>query len=409
MLFKSIVRKTLGVKHHVVKTIRYEGAEVVVDLEVRRNRRLACSVCGTRGKVRDRLRVRDWRHVPMWGIPVTLRYAPARIRCPHCDAIVVEAIPWSQGKCRLSQGLIWLVSAWCKWLPWDRVAKLFGIHWNTVATAVRQAVSYGLAHRDLGDVLYIGIDELSRRKGHVYVTNVYDLKNKRLIWSGEGRSTETLDEFFREHGEALKGRIQGVCCDMWQPYIDRIKEHFPEATLVFDRFHVVQNLLKAVDQVRREEAQELKKTNPELLKKTRYLWLKNPENLTDKQRARLGYLEQLNLRTNRAYLLKESFREFWEYGMKGWADRFLTKWFWWATHSRLKSMRDFAWTLRNHREDLLNYFNLRIDNGAVEGMNNKAKVVSHRCYGFRTAKTYITALYHCLGNLPEPKLVHKFL
>lgn len=409
MLFKSIVRKTLGVKNHVVQSIRQNGLELVVELEICRHRRLLCSVCGTLGKVRDRLAVRNWRHVPMWGIPVILRYAPARIRCPHCRKIVVEAIPWSQGKCRLSKGLIWLVSAWCKWLPWDRVAKLFGISWNTVATAVRQAVAYGLAHRDLDGVLYIGIDELSRRKGHVYVTNVYDLQNKRLIWSGEGRSTETLDAFFQEYGQALKGRIQGVCCDMWQPYIDRIREHFPDTLLVFDRFHVVQNLLKAVDQVRRDETQELKKTNPELLKKSRYLWLKNPENLTDKQRSRLGYLERLNLRTNRAYLLKESFREFWEYRVKGWANRFLNKWFWWATHSRLKPMRDFAWTLRNHRQDLLNYFDLRIDNGSVEGLNNKAKVVSHRCYGFRTAKTYITALYHCLGNLPEPKLVHKFL
>jgi len=165
----------------------------------------------------------------------------------------------------------------------------------------------------------------------------------------------------------------------------------------------------AADQVPRDEAQELRKTNPELLKKTRYIWLKNPENLTDKQRARLGHLEQLNLRSNRAYLLKESFREFWDYDSKDGARRFLKKWFWWATHSRLKPMRDFAWTMKNHLDDLLNYFEMRIDNRAVEGMNNKAKVVSHRCYGFRTAPHYITALYHCLGDLPEPKLVHKFL
>jgi transposase len=321
----------------------------------------------------------------------------------------VESIPWSQGKCRLSEGLIWLLSAWCKLLAWEQVARLFGVHWNTVATAVRQAVSYGLAHRDVGNILYIGVDELSRQKGHVYVTNVYDLKEKRLIWSGEGRSQETLKAFFAEHGEALKDKVKGVCCDMWQPYIDIIHDHLPDAPLVFDRFHITQQLLKAVDGVRREEAHELRKTNPELLKRTRYLWLKNPENLTEKQRARLGYLEGLNLRCNRAYLLKESFREFWGYTCKDRAKRFLKKWFWWATHSRLKPMRDFAWTLRRHEEDILNYFELRIDNGAVEGMNNKAKVVSHRCYGFRTASNYITALYHCLGNLPEPQLVHRFL
>jgi len=321
----------------------------------------------------------------------------------------VEAMPWSQGKCRLSVGFIWFLAAWAKLLPWDVIAQRFHVHWNTVASAVRQAVAYGLQHRDLGGVLYIGVDELSRRKRHVYVTNVYDLKAKRLIWSGEGRSKETLEKFFAEHGEALKDKVIGVCCDMWQPYMDMLQEHFPDALLIFDKFHIVQHLQRAVDEVRKEEARELKKTNPELLTKTRYLWLKNPEKLTDAQRRRLGHLQKLNLRTNRAYLLKESFREFWAYPTQRQAKSYLNIWFWWATHSRLKPMRDFAWMLRRHQEDLLNYFELRIDNGAVEGMNNKAKVVSHRSYGFRTAKTYITALYHCLGDLPEPELVHKFL
>lgn len=409
MLIESMIRETLGIKSHVVKTITKEGGELSILLDVRKRRRLACSSCGHLGRVRDRLAVRTWKHVPLWGIPVTLSYVPARVACTHCGKTRVEAIPWSQGKCRLSTGLIGLLSSWCKLLAWDVVAKLYGVHWNTVATAVRQAVAYGLEHRELGDVLYIGIDELSRQKGHVYVTNVYDLKEKRLLWSGEGRSQETLRAFFEEHGKALKQRVKAVCCDMWQPYTDMVKEHLPDATLVFDKFHIMQHLLKAVDEVRREEAHELKKTNPELLKRTRYIWLKNPENLTEKQRARLGYLEGLNLRCNRAYLLKESFREFWEYQSKGWARRFLIKWFWWATHSRLKPMRDFAWMLRNHEDNILTYFDEKITNGAVEGMNNKAKVVSHRCYGFRTAKNYITALYHCLGNLPEPKLVHRFL
>lgn len=409
MLVNSIVRKTLGIKSHGVKWVEESSDGLRVHLDVHRGRRLPCSACGTLGRVRDRLAVRSWKHVPLWGIPVTLTYAPARVACLACGKVKVEAIPWSEGKCRLSKGLVWLLSFYCKLLPWKQVAQLFGVHWNTVAAAVRQAVDYGLAHREMGGVLYIGIDELSRRKGHVYVTNVYDLQKKRLLWSDEGRGHATLRAFFEEHGEALKQGVKGVCCDMWQPYIDMVKEHWPDAPLVLDRFHIMQQLLRAVDEVRREEARQLKKTNPELLKRTRYLWLKNPERLTDNQRSRLGYLEKLNLRSNRAYLLKESFREFFEYKHKGWAKRFLKKWFWWATHSRLKPMRDFAWTLKRHEDDILNYFETRIDNGAVEGMNNKAKVVSHRSYGFRTANTYITALYHCLGKLPEPELPHRFL
>jgi len=399
----------LGIKNHVVTKVEWADGGIRIHLDVRGRRRLPCVSCGTLGRLRDRLKERRWKHVPLWGIPVTLVYASARVSCPTCGKVRVEDIPWSQGKCPVSIGLIGLLSAWAKRLAWDVVARLFGVHWNTVAGAVRQAVAYGLEHRDLGGVLCIGVDERSRRKGHVYVTNVYDLKGKRLIGSGEGRRKETLEAFFAEHGKALAGQVKGVCCDMWQPYVDVIKEQLPEATLVFDRFHITQHLLGAVDEVRRQEARELKKTNPELLKRTRYLWLKNVENLTDKERARLGHLERLNLRSSRARLLKDTFREFWNYRRKGWANRFLKKGFWWATHSRLEPMRDFAWMLRRHEANILSYFDLRIDNGLVEGMNNKAKVVSHRCYGFRTAKTYITALYHCLGDLPEPKLVHRFL
>ncbi|MCC7411184.1 MAG: transposase [Gammaproteobacteria bacterium] len=128
-----------------------------------------------------------------------------------------------------------------------------------------------------------------------------------------------------------------------------------------------------------------------------------------KQEARLGELEHLNLKINRAYLLKELFRNFWSYQKAGWAKRYLKKWFWWATHSRLAPMREFAWMLRRHEEDILNYFRIPLDNGIVEGLNNKAKLVIHRAYGFRTAKTYILNLYHCLGALPLPQTMHTFV
>jgi len=182
----------------------------------------------------------------------------------------------------------------------------------------------------------------------------------------------------------------------------------PKAVLVFDKFHIVQHLTKAVDQVRRDEIREKGKAHKELMAKTRYIWLKNPWNLTDKQQTRLSELEHLNLKINRAYLLKEAFREFWEYSRAGWAQRYLDKWFWWATHSRLEPMREFAWMLRRHQDDLMNYFRMPIHNGSVEGLNNKAKVISHKAYGFRTAKNYIRNLYHCMAELSLPKTVHTF-
>jgi len=242
----------------------------------------------------------------------------------------------------------------------------------------------------------------------VYVTNVYDLNGRRLLWSGEGRAKETLEGFFDWFGKEQTERIEGVCCDMWQPYADVVKARAPNAILVFDKFHIVQHLSRAVDQVRRDEIREKGQAHKQLMAKTRYIWLKNPWNLTDKQQLRLTELEQLNLKINRAYLLKEAFREFWSYIRPEWARCYLDKWFWWATHSRLQPLRDFAWMLRRHQKDLLNYFSMPISNGTVEGLNNKAKVISHKAYGFRTAKNYIRNLYHCMGGLPLPHSVHTF-
>ena len=196
---------------------------------------------------------------------------------------------------------------------------------------------------------------------------------------------------------------------MWQSYIDVVKECAPQATLVFDKFHIVRHLMEAVDQVRRNEIHEKGREHKELMKNSRYIWLKNPWNLTPKQEARLSSLEKMNLKINRAYLLKERFRYFWSYKTKTWAKKHLKQWFWWATHSRLKPMRDFAWMVRRHEENILTWFQMPIHNGTVEGLNNKAKVVSHKAYEFRTASKYIRNLYHCMSDLPEPPLMHRFV
>lgn len=299
------------------------------------------------------------------------------------------------------------LATWARVLTWKQVAALFHCAWSTVATAVDEAVRHGLANRDLSGVTLIGIDEISRKRGHVYVINVYDLGERRLIWSGEGRGKET-QSFFDTFGPEQTAKLLGICCDMWQPYVDVIKEMAPQALLVFDKFHIVQHLSKAVDQIRRDEIREKGASHKELMSKTRYIWLKNPWNLSEQQRGRLSELEKLNLKINRAYLLKESFRKFWDYRNPMWAKLYLDKWFWWATHSRLQPMRDFAWMLRRRQNDLLNYFRAPIDNGTVEGLNNKTKVIIHRAYGFRTATNYIRNLYHCMADLPLSETMHRF-
>jgi transposase len=409
MLIESIVRKTLGLKRFCVKKISEEDGHLLVYLTADKRYKPICSKCGAKGSGYDTLNERKWKHVPLWGIPVLMIYKPRRVKCASCG-IKVESIPWTQGKSPLSIPLSVFLATLAREVAWQVVGRLFGFHWNTVRKAVKDVVDYGLKHRDMGTVLYIGIDEISRRKGHVYHTQVYDLIENRLLWSGEDRTAETLEPFLDELGKEGCEQIEAVCCDMWAPYVDIVKRRLPNALLVFDKFHIVRHLMDAVDTVRKEEARELKADgDPELLKKTRYIWLKNPWKLTEQQKVRLSDLEKLNLKINRAYLLKEAFRRFWDYTYRGSAKKYLDQWFWWATHSRLKPMRDFAWMIRRHQEDILNYFKVLIDNGSVEALNNKAKAISHRAFGYRTADTFKLALYHGLGKLPTTKLTHRFL
>jgi transposase len=228
----------------------------------------------------------------------------------------------------------------------------------------------------INQVLYLGMDEISRCRGHIYHTQVYDLRGKRLLWSGERREAATPRAFFEAMGPVWCAQIRAICCDMWAPYVDVIREQCPQAVLVFDKFHIIRHLLNAVNDVRKAEARELRKTHPGLLAGTRYLWLKNPENLTPAQEQRLSSLEKLNLKINRPYLLKDLFSLLWSYRSKKQAKEFLHWWFWKATHSRLPVFRRLAWMLRRHEEGILAWSRTRIDNGAVEAMNNNAKAIS---------------------------------
>lgn len=408
MLVKTIARKTLDLKNHKIDKIK-ETSEGTIEIQIshKKRRLLPCKNHEGKYKVVDQLPERRWQHVSLWGRDVVIIYSPCRVMCN--GKLIVEDIPWSKGKIRITAPLIAHIGILAELLPWKQVAELFHIHWNTVKNAVKQIVEYGLEHREIGDVIYFGIDEISRKKGHIYLTNVYDLKEKRLLWSGKGRDKTTINKFYNQVGHKLNASLTAICCDMWQPYIDNLKLFFPDAIIVFDKFHIVSHLNKAVDEVRKQEARELKETEPDILKGTRYLWLKRNGNLTDKQRVKLSTLEKLNLKINRAYLLKENFQYVWEYKYPGWAKKFLKQWFWMATHSRLKPLRDFAWMVRRHEEGILNYFKVPISNGIVEGLNNKAKVISHRAYGFRTVGTYKLVLYHCMGKLPRPVSSFKFL
>ena len=408
MHLENIVKNTLEIKYHKIVSVEGDTENMTITFEPKKGRKLPCSKCGTLSDRYDTMKERTWLHVPLWGICIFLKYRPRRVRCSHCG-IRVEKYPWAEGKSPMTTALINILARWCQLLPIETVATMYGLHWNTVFTAVKRAVNYGLERRDISGVLYIGIDEISRRKGQKYLTNVYDLEKKILLWSGKDRTEETLRTFFRQCSKEVLANIKGVCCDMWEPYAKVVKEFVPHAIFVFDKFHIVQHLSKAVDAVRIEEDRELKKEKSDLLTKSRYIFLKNPSNLTEKQENRLSELIKINLKTIKCYLLKEEFRGLWECRSKEEAARFIKSWFWRATHSRLKPVRDFAWKVKRHLDGILAWFELPLSNGVVEALNNTAKVISHRAHGYRLHGTFSTILLLCMGGLKLPETAHRFL
>jgi transposase len=273
---------------------------------------------------------------------------------------------------------------------------------GTVAAVVEGAVLWGLTHRGWHPLHVVGVDEISRRKGQQYLTIVYDLGRGRVVWVGRDRTTATMDRFFAWLGPRRARAIHTVCCDMWAVYIDAIHTHLPGATLVFDRFHLSQHLSRAVDDVRRQTWRRLQGREKAEFKRTRFLWLTNPENLDRAERTRLSALLRLNSPIVKAYLLKEDLRRFWAYRSTAWAAGHLRQWLWRASHSRLDPFKKLAQMLRTHLDGVLAWTRIRVTNGALEGMNNKVKVISHRAYGYRTSWAYIANIYHCCAALPLP-------
>lgn len=400
MRLETCIRKGLGLRSHYVREIREADGQLIATIDRLGMRRLACGRCGRAApSVSDRRPARDWRDLPIRGQPLVLRYAPHRVRCRRCG-VRVERLPWARPWQRVTTALAVAVAQLARRLSWAETATHFGLDWKTVAAVVQRAVTEGLARRRWRALHVLGIDEVSRRKGHQYLTLIYDLERGRLVWIGENRDTATMERFLAWLGPRRARAVRAVCCDMWAPYIDAVRRGLRYATIVFDRFHVVRHLNAAVDAVRRQMWRTLRGETKAAFKRTRWLWLKNPWNLQPAHKRRLSALCRLNLPIVRAYYLKEAFQRFWTYRYPGWAIPYLRQWLWWASHSRLEPFKQFARMIRAHLDGILAWTWLRISNGALEGMNNKVKVVSHRAYGFRKTDTYVTAIWHACGDLP---------
>lgn len=390
------------------------GAQaLVVDIEARKNGKIHCAGCGKEAPGYDHLNdARLYQFIPLWGYQVYFRYCKRRVNCPRCG-VKSEQVPWSDGKQRLTHAYQQYLAKWAKRLSWQEVARAFETTWDHVYQSVKRMVAYGMVQRNLDDIKAIGVDEIQYGKGHQYLTLVYQLDegNKRLLHVAQKRTVRSLLSFFRMLGKERSARIQYICSDMWKAYLKVVCKKAPQALHILDRFHIVAMLNKAVDEVRRSEAKRLRQAGYEdLLKNSKYCFLKNESNLTVNQRLKLKDILQYDLKSVRAYLLKQSFQLFWIYRSPYWAQWYLKKWCARAMRSKLEPIKKFVKTMRNHEALMMNWFKAKkaYSSGAVEGLNRKINLVTRKAYGYKSYDVLKIALYHTMGHLPEPNMTHRF-
>ena len=311
MHLKTIFKQVTDYKPFIVDKVSMNPDSGLPQLEItmrnRANGQAVCSGCNRRCPGCDRLSTpRRFDFMPLWMIPVVLIYHMRRVDCPACG-VRVEQVPWAEGKSSLTTEFKWFLASWAKRMSWKEVAESFCVSWEWVYISVKHAVSRGKSHRSLSNIESIGVDEVQWHRGHKYQTLVYqiDANCKRLLWIGPDRTAKTLLRFFRFLGKERTSRLQSICSDMWQGYVKVIAKKASHAIHVLDRFHVMQKMSKASGHVRASEVKQLNADGYEpILKGSRWLLLKRPENLTDKQAVKLKELLRYNLKSVRSHLMK---------------------------------------------------------------------------------------------------------
>ncbi|MEA1965095.1 MAG: ISL3 family transposase [Candidatus Aerophobetes bacterium] len=347
-----------------------------------------CSSCGQRTSFTygsTRVRIRDLSIFEFKSYLVLDKY---RVKCPNCG-VKVEKLDFADIYSRCTDRFEEYVARLCQITSVKQVADLLEMDWKTVKDIDKKYLKREFAIPDYDDLRILGVDEISSKKGHHYFTVVTNMEKTKVIWVGKKRKKETLDSFFKELGPDRCKKIQAVAIDMWDPFIASIREYLPQAEIVFDKFHVINKYSKVIDKVRNAEYKKATESDRDIIKGTKYVLLKNPENLEMKEKEKLTRLLDLNENINMSYILKDDLKILWEYIDAEGAEKFLNSWIERARETDIRALKDFTKTLENYKYGLLNHANYPINSGKIEGMNNKIKVIKRVAYGFHDDEYFI--------------------
>jgi transposase len=381
-----------------------------VDLDVKSQRvdvwaehggraRWGCPECDRELGLYDHSEERAWRHLDSCQFQTYLHARPPRVKCPEHGVRQVK-LPWAEDRSRFTAMFERLAIDVLSEVDVTGATRILRISWDEAWHIMQRAVERGRQRKQKKECRYIGVDETAAARGHKYITVVCDLEEGTIEYVGEDRRWESLDAYYTSLDEKQVAAIEAIAMDMWDPYIKATRERVPggESKIVFDRFHIMRHLSVAVDKVRKAEHRALRAEGEEMLTGTKYLWLYSEENLPEQHRQRFEAIQSFNLKTGRAWAIKESFREIWHYKTQRGAQQFWKRWFHWAIHSKLPPIAVAAKTVKNHLASIFTFFTHRITNALTESVNGKIQRLKRSAHGYRNVENFKTAIFfHCGG------------
>lgn len=383
-----------------------------VDLDVSKGRvdirlehepaaRWRCPQCQRELACRDHADERVWRHLDTCQFGTYVHARIPRVDCPE-HGVMQVSVPWAAARSRFTLLMErWSIDVLKQCATIEGARSLLRLSWDELWGIMSRAVARGRARKQARVIPVIGVDEKAFKKGHSYMTVVCDAQEGCVEYVAEERTAEALSGFWQSLSEESRAGIEAVVMDMWPAYINSTLEHVPQADekIVFDRFHIMMHVSRAVDTVRKQENRQLAAEDDERLKGTKYLWLYSKENLPEHRRAEFKTLFNQDLKVGRAWAIKEALRSLWHYQSEGWARRYFKRWFFWATHSRLPAIREVAYTLKAHLDNIVTYCRHRVTNAVAEGLNSKIMAIKRRACGYRNPEHFKTAIYFFCGGL----------
>ena len=358
--------------------------------------RFACPECAAEGCPAYDSETKAWRHLNFFQHQAWLHARVPRVRCPNCGIKTVASLPWARKDSGFTLLFEALVMTLVTSMPVGAAARLVGEHDTRLWRVIHHYVEEARARANASDVTRVAIDETAARRGHDYITLFVDIDEARVVHVTEGKDAATVAAFAAdliEHG-GDPDQITEVCIDMSPAFIKGTAEQLPNAEVTFDKFHAVKIINDAVDEVRRAEQK-----GQMALKGTRYIWLRNPNTLSDRQRATLDALPTRTLKTARAYQIRLAFQDLYAEGDPESAAVYLKQWYFWATHSRLPPMIDAARTVKRHWDGILRWFDSKIANGLIEGINSLIQAAKAKARGYRSSRNLKAIVYLIAGKL----------